>query len=181
MKGLGAAAASAAVILVSGAGGAYAADLNTMSTKAPVAKAPVGPTTCTSITDFFTTACQLSWYGVRLYGTIDMGGSYQTNGAPFEKLLGINYFPGRDSHGAKWLLAPNAMSISNIGVQIKKPLGGGWSLVGQLEHSSTLLPWNSAMASIQYLIQLASLSPSRPRTAMRVRRASSTMAWVSPV
>jgi predicted porin len=30
-------------------------------------------------------------------------------------------------------LAPSGLSQSNIGVQIKEPLGQGWSFVGQLE------------------------------------------------
>jgi hypothetical protein len=49
-------------------GAAYAADLSKAVTKAP--PAPPRPATCTSIEDFFTTACQLSWYGVRFYGTV---------------------------------------------------------------------------------------------------------------
>jgi predicted porin len=110
-------------------GAAYAADLNNMPTKAPP-----GPTTCTSIQDFFTTACQLSWYGVRFYGTIDVGGGYETNGAPIDKFSGrANYFPGKMNLGGKWLPSQNALSGSNIGAQIKEPLGAGWSFVGQLE------------------------------------------------
>jgi predicted porin len=132
MKGLGAAAASAAVILLSGAGGAYAADLNT---KAPVLKAAPADATCTSILDFFTTACQVAAYGVRFYGTIDVGYGYQSNGAPFDKLYGpgLDYFPSKVNNGGKWLASPNALSASNIGFQIKEPLGAGWSFVGQVE------------------------------------------------
>src|SRR5215471_8791001 len=92
-------AVSAAVMVLGCNGAGYAADLGNMVTKAP--PAPPGPTTCTSIEDFFTTACQLSWYGVRFYGTVDVGGSYQTNGAPFAKFTGpgVNYFPGKMNSG----------------------------------------------------------------------------------
>ena len=77
MKAFRAAAASAAVSLLSGAVGAYAADLDTMKTNAPVLSGPAAVTpTCTNIVEFFTTACQLAWYGVRFYGTIDGGFSY---------------------------------------------------------------------------------------------------------
>jgi hypothetical protein len=48
-------AVSAAMIVLGCSGVAYAADLGNMPTKAP--PAPPGPTTCTSIQDFFTTAC----------------------------------------------------------------------------------------------------------------------------
>jgi predicted porin len=131
MKGFGAAAASAAAMMLCG-GGAYAADLGTMPVKAlPVA----GPAVCSSIMDFFTTACQLSAYGVRVYGTIDIGGNYMTNGSPFDKMsgAGINYFPTKNSFGGRWNIAPSGLSASNVGVQIKEPLGAGWSFVAQLE------------------------------------------------
>jgi predicted porin len=130
MKGLRTTAASAAAIILSGAGGAYAADLSAMPVKAlPVAS----PATCSSIMDFFTTACQVAAYGVRFYGTIDVGGTYETNGAPMNKYLGVNSFLGKMSNGARFLTAPNGLSASNIGFQIKEPLGAGWSFVGQVE------------------------------------------------
>jgi predicted porin len=129
MKGIRVAAVSAAVILLGGAGSAFAADL---PVKAPVYKAPADDT-CTSIMDFFTTACQVAAYGVRFYGTIDVGFGYQTNGAPIDKYLGTNYFLGKPSLGSRWTLAPNALSASNVGFQIKESLGSGWSFVGQVE------------------------------------------------
>jgi predicted porin len=129
MKGLGKAAASVAVIMLGGAGGAYAADLGPYPVKAPVA----GPATCTSLVDFFTTACQLSAYGVRFYGTVDAGYSYQTNGAPMGKTIGDSYSLGKMNHGAQWVLGPNALSTSNVGFQIKEPLWHDWSFVGQVE------------------------------------------------
>jgi predicted porin len=131
MKGLGMTAASVAVVLLCGAGGAYAADL---PTKAPAYKAPAD-NTCTSIQDFFTTSCQLSAYGVRFYGTIDAGFGYQTNSAKFDKLANVNYFPAKNSLGGRWLPEFNALSASNIGLQIKEPLWAGWSFVGQVESS----------------------------------------------
>jgi predicted porin len=106
-----------------------------MVTKAPVFKAPPGPTTCTGLVDFFVTACQLSWYGVRFYGTVDVGFGYQTHGAPFDGnfVTGASYFLQKMNRTAMWGLAPNGLSQSNVGVQIKEPLGAGWSFVGQLE------------------------------------------------
>jgi predicted porin len=138
MKVLRAAAASAAVILSNGAGGAYAADLSGagLNTKAPALNAaPVDASACTSIVEFFATACQVAAYGVRFYGTIDVGFGYQTHGAPLDKFFapGVTYFPGKMNAGAKWLASPNALSQSNIGFQIKEPLGAGWSFVGQVE------------------------------------------------
>jgi predicted porin len=131
MKGVGVVAASAAVVTLCGMGGATAADLET---KAPVLRA-ADPAVCATIMDFFTTACQVAAYGVRFYGTVNIGEVYQTNGSPMDRLSGsaINYFAGKGSHGAKLLLAPNGLSQSNVGFQIREPLGAGWSFVGQVE------------------------------------------------
>src|SRR5215469_12734841 len=135
MKGLGLSAASAALMVLGCVGAGYAADLDTMVTKAPVAKAPPGPTTCTDIQSFFLTDCQLSWYGVRFYGTIDVGFGYQTHGAPLDKFFptGASYFLQKMNRQAMWGLAPNGLSQSNVGVQISEPLGPGWKFVGQFD------------------------------------------------
>jgi predicted porin len=129
MKKIGVAAASAAVVILTGAGGAYAADLPTKA-----APAAAGPATCTGFADFFTTACQLAWYGVRFYGTLDVGGSYMTHGTPFDPISGVGYFPIKDSRVRGFVLAPNALSGSNVGLQVKESLfGTGWNFIGQLE------------------------------------------------
>ena len=126
-------AVSAAVIVLGCSDAAQTADLGNVVRKAPPA-APK-PVTCTSIQDFFASACQLSWDGVRFYGTIDVGAGYQSNSTRFapDAGAGVNYFPGKSSLGGKWLFAPNALSGSNVGVQIKEPLVAGWSFIGQLE------------------------------------------------
>jgi hypothetical protein len=81
-------AACSAAMFLGCASVADAADIDTLVTKAPVVPPP--PATCASIQDFFLTACQLSWYGVRFYGTIDVGFGYQTHGAPWDR----NFTPG---------------------------------------------------------------------------------------
>ncbi len=132
MKGLGVMAAAAALVV--GGAGAYAADLSTMPTKAPVYKAPTSDA-CTSVVDFFTTACQLEAYGVRLYGTIDLGGTYQTHGAPIDKFFptGASYFQQKMNRQSMFGWGPNGLSQSNVGVQVKESLGGGWNFVAQYD------------------------------------------------
>jgi predicted porin len=132
MRGIGAITASAVVIMLGGGGGAYAADLNT---KAPVLQTASGPTTCASPQEFFTTACQLAWFGIRLYGTFDIGFGYQTNGASVDNATstGLTYFPQKMNNGGKWLLSPDALGASNIGLEVNERLGAGWSFIGQLE------------------------------------------------
>jgi predicted porin len=133
MKAKRVAAASAAAMIL-GVGGAFAADLTPMPTKAAVYKAPADAA-CTSIVDFFTTACQLAAYGVRIYGTIDIGATYQTNGAPIDKFFptGASYFQQKMNRQSMFGWGPNGLSQSNIGIQITEPLGAGWKFVGQLD------------------------------------------------
>src|SRR6202050_97220 len=104
-------------------------------TKAPAVSAPAASTNCQGVPDFFLGTCQLAWYGVRFYGVIDVGGGYQTNGAPFNPQFpqGSSYVVQKMNRSAMWTLAPNALSRSSIGVQIKEPLAPGWAFVADLE------------------------------------------------
>ena len=132
MKGLGVTVA-AATMLIGGAGSVYAADLS-MSTKAPVLKA-ADNSTCTSISDFFLTNCQLAAYGVRIYGTVDVGGTYQTNGAPLDRFFptGASYFQQKMNRQSMFGWGPNGLSQSNLGIQVNESLGGGWKFVAQYD------------------------------------------------
>ena len=100
-----------------------------MVTKAPVVAAPAatGPASCNSFAGFFLTDCQLLWYGVRFYGTVDLGGTYQTHGTPFDKNFptGASYLLQKPSRSAGFGLAPNGLSQSNVGVDIKEPIAAG--------------------------------------------------------
>ena len=60
-------------------GNAWAADAPILTKAPPVAAAPV---TCGGAYDFFFTSCPLTSYGVTFYGTIDVGGGYQSPMAP---------------------------------------------------------------------------------------------------
>jgi predicted porin len=137
------AALPAAMLLVSGtyATSAFADDM--MAMKAPPAAMLPGPApaTCSSTWGFFVTDCQLSWYGVRFYGTVDIGGTYQTHGDGALDLnhpVGASYLLGNSGTNATGRVAgfglgPNALSQSNVGVRWVEPVGGGWSFVGAAE------------------------------------------------
>jgi predicted porin len=104
---------------------------------APPAALPTNPGACTSAWGFFVTDCPLSYYGVRLYGTIDAGVGYQTHGAPFDPNFsqGSSYLIQKMNRESMWTLAPNALSTSNIGVLVDEPFAPGWAFIGQLETS----------------------------------------------
>jgi predicted porin len=144
MKRFAASAAfAAAMVLVSTtyATNALAGD-SPLVTKAPVVTnaPPPAAVTCGSVYDFFFTACPLTWYGVSVYGTVDVGGTYQTHGTPFDPNhpVGASYLLGNSATNAVgrtagFGLGPNAMSQSVIGVKWNEPIGGKWSVVGQAE------------------------------------------------
>jgi predicted porin len=106
-------------------------------TKAPTAASSTTSSACTSVWGFFVTDCPLSWYGVRFYGTIDAGGSYQTHGAPFDPYFaqGSSYLVQKMNRQAMWTLAPGALSTSTVGVLVDEPFAPGWAFIGQLETS----------------------------------------------
>jgi predicted porin len=139
MRWLVSPAALCTVLFVGYTESAHAADSDAMVTKAPVlTKAPPSvppPAPCASLQGFLLTDCQLNYFGIRFYGTIDVGYGYQTHGAPWDPNFtpGASYLLQKMNRGAIWTLAPNGLSQSNLGFQIKEPLGLGWSLVGQLE------------------------------------------------
>jgi hypothetical protein len=141
-KSFGLSAVFAAALGLAWADAASAADIDAMATKAaPMAYAPPPPAACGSVYDFFFTKCPLTWYGVTVYGTVDMGGTYQTHGTPFDRNFptGASYLLGAGGTGATnrnagFGLGPNALSQSAVGVKINEPIApGGWSFVAQGE------------------------------------------------
>src|SRR6202008_4029623 len=100
-----------------------------------VSAANAAPKTCTGLWDFIETDCQLTWYGITLYGVIDAGFSYQTHGAPLDPRSppGSAYLVQRYSRSARWDLAPNGLQNSFIGIKGTEPIGANTSLVFALD------------------------------------------------
>ena len=66
--------------------------------------------------------------GITLYGTVDVGVSYQSHGSAFSDAAAtnVNNFLVKASNKPNTSLASNGMSISTIGIRGREPLGGGW-------------------------------------------------------
>ena len=101
-----------------------------------MAYAPPPPATCGSAYDFFFTACPLTWYGVTVYGVVDMGGNYSTHGTPFDPNhpTGEGYLIGAGGTNAPNRLSgffpgENGLSQSTIGVKTVEPIAPGWNFV----------------------------------------------------
>ena len=129
MKKLGMALAMA----MASAGAASAADL---PTKKGIAPAPVNCfASVWTWLDSTAADCPLSWGPFTVYGTVDVGVGYESNGAPYTAAWnnGVNSFITKQSYGSKWLFTPNGLSQSVAGVKMSQslaPLGlPGWSLI----------------------------------------------------
>jgi predicted porin len=81
--------------------------------------------------------CPLSYAGVTVYATLDVGLGYASNGAGFNSSYanGVANFISKQSFGPKWLWTPNGINQSVVGINMKEPIRWfpGWSLVGAVE------------------------------------------------
>jgi predicted porin len=125
-----------AVIGIALASGANAADLPT----AKPAEAPAPVNCFSSLWTYLNSSaadCPLSYAGVTLYATIDVGLGYASNGAGFNGSYAnaVANFISKQSYGPKWLWTPNGLNQSVVGISMKEPIPWfpGWSLVGAIE------------------------------------------------
>jgi predicted porin len=113
---------------------ALAADL---PTKAPPAPAPA--TSCfASFYGYINSSaqdCPLSWNGITVYGTIDMGVDYMTHGVPFNGSYpqGVEILIAKNSQGARYSIAPNGLGQSVAGIKGTLDFAPDWSFVFKLE------------------------------------------------
>ena len=124
-------ASTAAIALCSAA---QAADLP-VYTKAPPPLTPAPLVSCTSAVQFFVTDCPLTYYGITVYGTIDMGGGWESHGAPYNKniITGVSELVRKQSRPTSmWLQTPNGLSQSNIGIKGKEAITPGLDFVFDL-------------------------------------------------
>jgi predicted porin len=128
---------SAAIVLAvaaaSWAADVWAADL--VPLKAPPAAEPSASKTCTNPWDFISTDCQLTWQGITVFGTIDGGFNWQTNGAPFDRrsAVGASYLIAKQNRSPLWSLAPNGLSNSTVGIKGTEPINENLSVVFDLD------------------------------------------------
>jgi hypothetical protein len=101
---------------------AAAAAPDPQSTQA--ATAPISTSTGTPIEE----VSGLTFHGVTLYGTVDLGVAYQTHGAQLnlDSPQGLNYLLGKASNGPVTSLAPNGLGPSIVGLNGDIPLQRPW-------------------------------------------------------
>jgi predicted porin len=85
---------------------------------------------CTSGHEFLTSDCTLTFHGITLYGAYDVGVGWVSHGMP---VSGYNYegesLVNRNGYQSRFLIAPNNLQQTGLGVRGKEEFMPGWSVV----------------------------------------------------
>jgi predicted porin len=75
--------------------------------------------------------CPLTWNGITLYGSIDVGAGYQTHGVPYNGAYpnGVEELISKNSNGPRYTLLPNALGQSYTGIKGIETISGNWSFI----------------------------------------------------
>ena len=88
------------------------------------------PDPCTNGHEFATTDCTLTWHGITVYGAYDIGVGWVSHGLPEN---GYNYegasLVNRNGYQHRFLIAPNNLQQTGLGIRGKEEFLPGWSLV----------------------------------------------------
>jgi predicted porin len=81
------------------------------------------------------TPADLTWYGITLYGIVDVGVSYQSHGSPLSGFYaqGLEYGISANSNHSYAGLAQNGLSQTRIGLNGAREFADGWSGIFTLE------------------------------------------------
>src|ERR1700722_3840504 len=96
----------------------------------PAPAATPSPAGCASFHEFVATDCPLTWNGITLYGAYDVGVGWVSHGLPEN---GYNYegesLVNRNGNHSQWLLAPNNLQQSGLGIKGKIEFMADWYAV----------------------------------------------------
>jgi len=88
------------------------------------------PDACASGHEFATTDCTLTWHGITVYGAYDIGVGWVSHGLPEN---GYNYegasLVNRNVFQHRFLVAPNNLQQTGLGIRGKEEFLPGWSVV----------------------------------------------------
>ena len=91
---------------------------------------PSTPDPCKSASEFATTDCTLTWHGITVYGAYDIGVGWVSHGLPEN---GYNYegasLVNRNGYEHRFLIAPNNLQQTGLGIKGKEEFLPGWSVV----------------------------------------------------
>jgi predicted porin len=88
------------------------------------------PDACASGHEFAATDCTLTWHGITLYGAYDVGVGWVSHGLPVNP---YNYegesLVNRNANRSRFLLAPNNLSQTGLGIRGREEFAHGWFVV----------------------------------------------------
>lgn len=91
---------------------------------------PSSPDACASGQEFASTDCTLTWHGITVYGAYDVGVGWVSHGLPEN---GYNYegasLVNRNGYEHRFLIAPNNLQQTGLGIRGKEEFRPGWSVV----------------------------------------------------
>ena len=104
------------------------------------------PDACASGHEFATTDCTLTWHGITLYGAYDIGVGWVSHGLPEN---GYNYegesLVNRNGYQHRFVVAPNNLQQTGLGVRGKEEFLPGWAVVFNL--STGINPQSGLLAN----------------------------------
>src|SRR5208283_5825486 len=156
---------------------AQAADLPT--TKAPAAAPPNCWSSFWTWLNSSASDCPLSAYGITLYGTLDVNGTYLSQGAARSPSADKVYYGiQKAANGPHYLFGYNGLSTNVVGLKMKEDiLPYGWSLIGVLEagvNPYSGMFFNGPRSLADTTSARPGLSHFRPRTWIRAARDNGT-------
>ena len=135
---------------------------------------PSTPDPCASGHEFATTDCALTWHGITLYGAYDVGVGWVSHGLPENA---TNYegesLVNRNGYRSRFLVAPNNLSQTGLGIRGKEEFVHGWSVVfnastginpqsGQLANASATNIANNGLPRSSYSIAIDGARAGQP-------------------
>ncbi|MGA7398558.1 MAG: carboxypeptidase regulatory-like domain-containing protein [Candidatus Sulfotelmatobacter sp.] len=104
------------------------------------------PDACAGGHEFATTDCTLTWHGITVYGAYDVGVGWVSHGLPEN---GYNYegasLVNRNGFQHRFLVAPNNLQQTGLGIRGKEEFAHGWSVV--LNASTGINPQSGLLAT----------------------------------
>jgi len=108
---------------------------------------PPGEAGCASYQEFIHTDCPLTWHGITLYGTYDVGLGWVSHGLPESP---YNYegesLVNRNGNHPQFLIAPNNLSQSGLGIKAKVEFVDDWFVV--FNASTGINPQSGQLANL---------------------------------
>src|SRR5579872_606642 len=119
----------------------------TVPAPAPPLAAPPSAEGCASLHEIVASDCPLTWHGITIFGTYDVGVGWVSHGLPEN---GYNYegesLINRNGNHSQFVIAPNNLSQTGLGIRGKEEFAEGW--FGVFNASTGINPQSGQLANM---------------------------------